>query len=670
MIPSSDGAEVYVFNAHGRHVRTLDAVTGAKRWELSYDDAKRLVAVTDGDGRTMRIERAADGSPVAVVARGGARTTLTLDGAGRAVGIENPAGGATELGYGDDGLLSTFALPGRPPAKFDYDADGRLVRDESPTGAVQTLARTQTSLSTTVKVTSGEGRVTTYVAEVLPSGDRRRAIVQPSGATVELVVKPDGSRVKTDPDGTTTTTTFERGGDTVTTDSDGHATTQGPFALTRFGPGGRVSALGDGTLAATLGYDSLGRLNKRAMSAGGSVRYSNDVSYGAAGQVESRTEKAGAATRTLAYDANGRLVKVREGGAVVDAYDYDANGNRIHRTLGGGPQETSAYDAQDRITQRGATNYDVDADGFLSVRGGATFDYSPSGALLTAQRGRSDDRLRLRRARPPRRAHGRRRHDPVSLRQPRQPVPPYRDALAGRPADDVLPRRGGHALRVRARRRPLLRRRRPGRLAARGVQGRRDDREGDRLRRLRRRDVRLRPVVRAADRLRRRARRPRDGPGALRAARLRPGERPLHGARSDLLVGQPDQPPRVRQLRPRQPARPDRHVVRRRLVLRRPRRRHPVLPQGRQVLDLRRGRRRRRRRRGDRPVRRRRRHRDDDAGRADREVGPRLRDDRRRAGPRLLQREGLAEGRHRDRSRRRDRHRRRCLRHVRRQRPG
>src|SRR5690606_9545268 len=56
VLSSDDGREMYEFDAHGRHLRTLDALTSAVELTFSYDTAGRLVAVTDDAGRTTRIE--------------------------------------------------------------------------------------------------------------------------------------------------------------------------------------------------------------------------------------------------------------------------------------------------------------------------------------------------------------------------------------------------------------------------------------------------------------------------------------------------------------------------------------------------------------------------------------------------------------------------------------
>lgn len=57
IIPSDDGGEAYVFNNSGRHLRTVNALTGAVRYQFGYDSNGYLTTVTDGDGNITTIER-------------------------------------------------------------------------------------------------------------------------------------------------------------------------------------------------------------------------------------------------------------------------------------------------------------------------------------------------------------------------------------------------------------------------------------------------------------------------------------------------------------------------------------------------------------------------------------------------------------------------------------
>lgn len=78
-IPIEDGSELSTLTATGRHLRTLNTLTGAVLTQFTYDPAGRLSAVTDGDGNVTTVERDAQGSPTAILAPFGQRTLLTLD---------------------------------------------------------------------------------------------------------------------------------------------------------------------------------------------------------------------------------------------------------------------------------------------------------------------------------------------------------------------------------------------------------------------------------------------------------------------------------------------------------------------------------------------------------------------------------------------------------------
>ncbi len=65
-----------VFDAGGRHLRTVDTLRGNTLETFAYDAAGRLVSITDHDGRVTSIQRDGSGKPTAIVAPGGDRTEL------------------------------------------------------------------------------------------------------------------------------------------------------------------------------------------------------------------------------------------------------------------------------------------------------------------------------------------------------------------------------------------------------------------------------------------------------------------------------------------------------------------------------------------------------------------------------------------------------------------
>ena len=72
LITSEDEKELYVFDGVGRHLKTLDAATGAVIYRFVYDPAWRLKEIHDASGAVTTIE--ARGGRLALIApSGGAR---------------------------------------------------------------------------------------------------------------------------------------------------------------------------------------------------------------------------------------------------------------------------------------------------------------------------------------------------------------------------------------------------------------------------------------------------------------------------------------------------------------------------------------------------------------------------------------------------------------------
>ncbi|MFZ5787185.1 MAG: hypothetical protein ACOY3Y_12150, partial [Acidobacteriota bacterium] len=170
VVAAEGGGEVFVFDAHGRHLRTLDAATGIVLLELAYDAAGHLVSVTDRDGAITRIERDGAGTATAIVAPDGQRTQLETDAAGHLSKVTNPAGERTAFETSPDGLLSSLTDARGNTTTFTYDELGRLVRDEDPSGGFLQLARSQSIDALEVTKTTAEGRATTYTIQALPDG--------------------------------------------------------------------------------------------------------------------------------------------------------------------------------------------------------------------------------------------------------------------------------------------------------------------------------------------------------------------------------------------------------------------------------------------------------------------------------------------------------------------
>jgi RHS repeat-associated protein len=206
-IASEDGKQIYIFNMDGRHLRTLNALTGSLRYQFDYDANGALVQITDADNNATIVERDFAGKPAAVVASGGQRTTLSVDSNGYLASVTSPAGDNLSLTHSNDGLLLQMIDPRGYPHDYAYDALGRLIRDDDPAGGFNTLTRTYDADGTNyvVHVGTALGRTTSYEINSSTAGITDAITTMPTGAqSIHRLVAASGVRTIWSPDNTVT----------------------------------------------------------------------------------------------------------------------------------------------------------------------------------------------------------------------------------------------------------------------------------------------------------------------------------------------------------------------------------------------------------------------------------------------------------------------------------
>lgn len=335
-LPSEDGAEVFVFDPSGRHLQTLDALTGAARDTFQYDASGLLTSVTDGDGNLTRIERAPDGRPTAVVGPFGQQTTLETDADGNLSRITDPANLTHQFTYRAGGLLETATDPRTNGFRFDYDSEGRLVRDEITDCCAGQLARTSTNGITTVAATSPEGRLTTYTSQTLLTGEVRQRNLFPDGTAKETLFGIDASRITTFADGTLLT---EQDG------GDARFGMEAPLlkSMTIRTPGGLTRSLSvDQQLHLSNLIDPFSLVGLITNTTVVNNR-TNVARYDPATRTLTNITPEGRETVTIA-DAQRRPATLRVPGLEAVQITYDAHG-RLARTMQGARQSGLAYDA-------------------------------------------------------------------------------------------------------------------------------------------------------------------------------------------------------------------------------------------------------------------------------------------------------------------------------------
>ncbi|HEX9441272.1 MAG TPA: hypothetical protein VF909_16425, partial [Roseiflexaceae bacterium] len=316
-IAAASGEEIYVFNADGRHLRTLDALASAVRYEFTYDADGRLTGVTDRDGNATTVERDEKGTPTTIVGPFGSRTTLRLDANGYLSAVVDPAEERVTLEYAPAGLLTSFTDPEGNVSRFDYDVLGRLDREELPDGSVSSRSLAGDVASYTITLKTAMLRTTTYAVEHQAGGTMRRVLTDPGGARTEELIGADGSRKATLPDGTRVE---------IQWGPDPRWNMQAPVLkqLTQTTPGG-LSAIIVGERAVALAKSddplSLQTLTER-LTIDGKTSVSE---YDAATRTLTSTSPAGR-TAVVALDEQGRVLGEQAADFAQASYGYDKLG--------------------------------------------------------------------------------------------------------------------------------------------------------------------------------------------------------------------------------------------------------------------------------------------------------------------------------------------------------
>lgn len=402
LLPSEDGSMLYHFDPQGRHLRTLNTMTGAVIYTFGYDEQGQLSAIQDGDGNVTTVQRSS-GNPTGIVSPDGLVTALAADGNGYLASITNPVGESYAMNYAAGGLLTRLTNARGYFSEMSYDTFGRLVYDKNAANGTWNLARSETPASYEVNLGSALNRNYRYLVEPLTSGDKRRTDTRPDGTRVTTLERSNGTTETTLPDNTFTTvvenpdsrfgsqapvvsqTTRLPSGLTATTARQRNTILANPQDLlsvvthtesttvngktsttvynaaarqyTVTSAGGRVTQITIDNQARPVltvvpniapvaySYDTRGRLSVITDGSGADARQTT-LNYNGEGFLASMVD-ATDRTHSFGYDNAGRLrTQTLPDGRVV-TWSYDANGNVIGITPPSRPTHAFNYTAVD-----------------------------------------------------------------------------------------------------------------------------------------------------------------------------------------------------------------------------------------------------------------------------------------------------------------------------------
>ncbi len=354
--PSEDGRQVFHFTTSGRHLRTMDAVTGDTLYSFGYLNG-RVVTIRDANDQVTSIERDGSGTPTKIVGPYQAENLLTVT-SKYLTEVRNTGIAPAEtysLGYesGPDaeGLLRMFTNPRGKTQTFTYALgtgsgdDGRLVSDRDAAGGTQTFTHVDQGVVRTVTRTSATvpARVTKYEIREMLDGLRRRFTWRPdlSRTTVvdsmhiQVSQPPLGERI-------------------VSTGAAGEVTATTPVRDGRFGMLAKVPA----TVTTTL--------------PSGLARSVNSTrSYGTNGTVTETVSLNGDSPFTSIYNGGARTLTTTTPESRTSTVTLDQAGRPMNVQLGNLASVSLGYDSRGKLTQLSQGNrgwrYSYDALGRLDV---------------------------------------------------------------------------------------------------------------------------------------------------------------------------------------------------------------------------------------------------------------------------------------------------------------
>jgi len=391
----------YAYDAAGR----LTSITKSNESvTIAYDSNGHPISATDSTGAVTTWTNDANGRLLSTSFPSGRVVTFSRDGNENPTAVTPPESETHQLGYDENDRLISYTLPEASPLFLNLDGFGRregveyrdgsarqnLFQNALPLGSLMPRSTLNVGHASEVAGTGQTENINFLAREpdMLPA---QAMDVELDGRLVTALefTGPLAARVEytySTPDRMTARTLNSEPAIGFAYDDDNLITATGPFNWSREVTTGLLSTIGDGTLLIDIALDARANLTQRTVAHGATTVHDMTLTRNDRGQITTRISNLDSSTaeRRFSYDADGRLIEVRDGADIlVEEFTYDGNGNRLSHTTGSGVSLAS-YDSQDRLINRDGISYTYDSNGFLSARGLDSFDYTVDGVLRSA----------------------------------------------------------------------------------------------------------------------------------------------------------------------------------------------------------------------------------------------------------------------------------------------
>lgn len=404
-VVSLGGDEVFIFDFEGKHLETKNILTGSTKYTFNYEGNNKLQDITDAFLNVTKINRNALGQLISFESPYGLVTSVTLNSSGYVDSISNPKSETNYLVYktGTE-LLESLTKPKGQVNTFTYDADGKLIKDESSAGNSISLNLSNLVNGQRIQMTTERGFDTFFDIFFTDSEHYRRVTTYPTGDVLNFTeyYELGGKRLLAPTysvdSGTVQDERFGSGYkrksfETLTMDSVGLTTNFNqvivPSALTdifnfdsitktKTALGSILTEVYDSSLKQFtttsnsgkvyrkkinnneqtievqqgnerkwfITYDTRGRLNRIRQADKKSIIYNYDSN----GFLRTTRNSLNETTR-YNYNTAGRLIKITLPDQRVINYQYDVNGNLIGVTPPGRPKHSYLYNLFDLVSK-------------------------------------------------------------------------------------------------------------------------------------------------------------------------------------------------------------------------------------------------------------------------------------------------------------------------------
>ncbi|MGY2224927.1 RHS repeat-associated core domain-containing protein [Pseudomonas gingeri] len=349
-----------------------------RQQQRTYDELGRLLTQVGASGQITRYAYDLNDQLTQQTDARSHTTTRAFDALGRIVQVTDPQGGITAQAYNPDDKLTQLVDPRGVSTQYTYDAEGRVLQIQSPDGGTVNFAYDEAG--NVKQRTDARAVVTTYQYDAL---NRLIALRYPSSPSLDVVYtydQTDGGnkgigRLTTvqDPSGTTTYVYDERGQRTAQNrilnlaGLNINATSTSAYDIA-----GRISQLGyPDNVAVNYTRNNTGQVSAVAVTVNGTdIAVANNIAYAPFGPLKQLTWGNGL-TLARTYDQDYQLT-AQTVGNWQNQYGFDPAGNITSQqsTLWGAVQYQ--YDALNRLTREQSTStqkdYVLDATGNRTER--------------------------------------------------------------------------------------------------------------------------------------------------------------------------------------------------------------------------------------------------------------------------------------------------------------